>query len=119
MKSSDSDIRDFRVEVDETALDDLRERLSRTRWPDRETVSDSSQGLPLGYSGRPSRRGRRTGLPPLPLRGQRRFHAPEVSRLEPALNAFAIAFEGHVNPVESRPLHQRHDDGTARWLRTR
>ena len=31
----------------DTALDDLRDRLSRTRWPDRETVDDWSQGAPL------------------------------------------------------------------------
>lgn len=31
----------------DAALDDLRERLSRTRWPDRETVDDWSQGAPL------------------------------------------------------------------------
>jgi pimeloyl-ACP methyl ester carboxylesterase len=31
----------------DTALDDLRERLSRTRWPERETVNDWSQGAPL------------------------------------------------------------------------
>lgn len=31
----------------DSALDDLRERLSRTRWPDRETVPDWSQGAPL------------------------------------------------------------------------
>lgn len=32
----------------DTALDDLRERLARTRWPDKETVNDWSQGAPLG-----------------------------------------------------------------------
>ena len=31
----------------EAALDDLRERLARTRWPERETVNDWSQGAPL------------------------------------------------------------------------
>ena len=31
----------------DTALEDLRERLARTRWPDRETVNDWSQGAPL------------------------------------------------------------------------
>src|SRR3712207_6254758 len=31
----------------DSALEDLRERLSRTRWPDRETVDDWSQGAPL------------------------------------------------------------------------
>jgi epoxide hydrolase len=31
----------------DAALDDLRERLGRTRWPDCETVTDWSQGAPL------------------------------------------------------------------------
>lgn len=31
----------------DAALDDLRERLARTRWPERETVDDWSQGAPL------------------------------------------------------------------------
>jgi epoxide hydrolase len=39
----------FRVEVPEAELDDLRERLRRTRWPEPETVDDWSQGVPLAY----------------------------------------------------------------------
>ena len=39
----------FAIEVPETALTDLRERLARTRWPDAETVDDWSQGIPLAY----------------------------------------------------------------------
>ena len=39
----------FRVEVPEADLDDLRQRLRRTRWPDAETVNDWSQGVPLEY----------------------------------------------------------------------
>jgi pimeloyl-ACP methyl ester carboxylesterase len=39
----------FRIEVSEEELCDLRERLRRTRWAERETVSDSSQGVPLAY----------------------------------------------------------------------
>lgn len=31
----------------DATLDDLRERLARTRWPERETVDDWSQGAPL------------------------------------------------------------------------
>ena len=42
-------LRPFRVDVPEAALDDLRERLRRTRWPEPETVEDWSQGVPLGY----------------------------------------------------------------------
>ena len=37
----------FRLAVPDADLDDLRERLRRTRWPERETVADRSQGVPL------------------------------------------------------------------------
>jgi hypothetical protein len=40
----------FRVAIPERALDDLRDRLSRTRWPDAETVDDWSQGVPLAHT---------------------------------------------------------------------
>src|SRR6516165_1863776 len=43
------EIRDFRVEVSEADIADLRARLKRTRWPDAETVSDWSQGIPRAY----------------------------------------------------------------------
>lgn len=35
----------FRLRVPESALRDLRRRLASTRWPERETVDDASQGL--------------------------------------------------------------------------
>jgi pimeloyl-ACP methyl ester carboxylesterase len=40
-------IRPFTVDVPEEALDDLRGRVKATRWPDKETVADASQGAPL------------------------------------------------------------------------
>lgn len=39
----------YRIDVPEADLADLRDRLRRTRWPERETVSDWSQGVPLSY----------------------------------------------------------------------
>lgn len=39
----------FRLEVSESELDDLRGRLRRTRWPERETVGGWEQGIPLDY----------------------------------------------------------------------
>jgi len=42
-------IEPFRIEIPDAQLDDLRERLGRTRWPERETVDDWSQGIPLAY----------------------------------------------------------------------
>ena len=40
-------IRPFHVDVPEKALVDLRQRIAATRWPDRETVTDRSQGAQL------------------------------------------------------------------------
>jgi pimeloyl-ACP methyl ester carboxylesterase len=44
---ADNPIRPFRINVAEEALIDLRRRLAATRWPDRETVTDESQGAQL------------------------------------------------------------------------
>ena len=40
-------IRPFRVKVPEAQIIDLRRRINATRWPDRETVADDSQGVQL------------------------------------------------------------------------
>ena len=40
-------IRPLRVHVPEAHLTDLRRRIRSARWPERETVSDDSQGVPL------------------------------------------------------------------------
>ena len=41
------EIRPFRISVPEEDLVDLRRRLAATRWPEKETVDDDSQGVPL------------------------------------------------------------------------
>ena len=46
---SDAQIQPFQIRVSDEALEDLRRRLRATRWPDRETVEDWSQGIPLAY----------------------------------------------------------------------
>jgi pimeloyl-ACP methyl ester carboxylesterase len=45
--TEDRSIRPFTIRVPQGALDDLRRRIAATRWPDRETVSDRSQGIQL------------------------------------------------------------------------
>jgi pimeloyl-ACP methyl ester carboxylesterase len=45
----DETITDAPLAVPDQELDDLRERLARTRWPEPETVDDWSQGIPLAY----------------------------------------------------------------------
>jgi pimeloyl-ACP methyl ester carboxylesterase len=45
--ADDTSIRPFQVHIPEAALVDLRHRIAQTRWPDKETVNDGSQGVPL------------------------------------------------------------------------
>jgi pimeloyl-ACP methyl ester carboxylesterase len=42
-----SAIRPFRVSFPDTDLADMRRRIKATRWPDKETVADDTQGVPL------------------------------------------------------------------------
>ena len=46
-RAGKSAIRPFRVNVPEADLVDLRRRINATKWPERETVADRSQGVPL------------------------------------------------------------------------
>jgi epoxide hydrolase len=43
------DIRDYPIHVAQSEIDDLHRRLRDTRWVDKETSSDWSQGIPLAY----------------------------------------------------------------------
>src|SRR4051794_26478093 len=45
--SAPDEIRPFHINANEKALTDLRRRLGAVRWPDRETVTDRSQGVQL------------------------------------------------------------------------
>jgi epoxide hydrolase len=47
---SDLEMRPFRVDIPERAIAELKQRLALTRFPDRETVDDWSQGVPLSYA---------------------------------------------------------------------
>jgi len=45
--SDDTAVRPFQVGFPEAELAELRRRINATRWPERETVTDDSQGVPL------------------------------------------------------------------------
>ena len=45
--SASNAIREFHVNVPESELTELRRRITATRWPERETVADASQGVQL------------------------------------------------------------------------
>jgi pimeloyl-ACP methyl ester carboxylesterase len=42
-----SELRPFRVNIPDADLNELRSRIGATRWPERETVADGSQGVQL------------------------------------------------------------------------
>jgi len=42
-----TEIRPFHVDISDEALEDLRRRIAATNWPEKETVEDQSQGVPL------------------------------------------------------------------------
>jgi pimeloyl-ACP methyl ester carboxylesterase len=47
--TSGTAIRPFRIQIPQADLDDLRDRLGRTRWPDELPGAGWSRGVPLGY----------------------------------------------------------------------
>ena len=47
IRLEDGAIRPFQVDVPQEDLDDLRRRIAATRWPEKETVADQSQGVQL------------------------------------------------------------------------
>jgi hypothetical protein len=46
-EAEDSAIRPFTISFPDEALTDLRRRINATQWPERETVTDGSQGVQL------------------------------------------------------------------------
>src|SRR5262249_28036861 len=47
LPTATEDVTPFEVHVSQAALDDLKKRLANARWPDKEPVTDWSQGVPL------------------------------------------------------------------------
>jgi epoxide hydrolase len=47
--TTSSEIRPFRIDIPDGDLDDLRDRLARTRWPDELPGGGWRRGVPLGY----------------------------------------------------------------------
>jgi pimeloyl-ACP methyl ester carboxylesterase len=46
--NTSTDLRPFHVDVPEERLTELRRRITATQWPEKETVADHAQGVPLG-----------------------------------------------------------------------
>ena len=122
--AGDTTIRPFKVEIPEAELEDLRARLRATRFPERETVEDDSQGVPLAAHAGPRsllgdrvrlaqvrgaaerrpelhHRDRRAGHPLHPRSLQARGRAP-AGRLPRLARLDRRAAEAH------RPAHRSH-----------
>jgi pimeloyl-ACP methyl ester carboxylesterase len=46
-EASRTDVRPYRIEIPDAALADMRQRVQSTRWPEKETVADDTQGVRL------------------------------------------------------------------------
>jgi pimeloyl-ACP methyl ester carboxylesterase len=46
-ETGDSTVRPFEIGFPQEKVDEMRRRIAATRWPERETVDDDSQGVPL------------------------------------------------------------------------
>ena len=44
-----SEIKEFKIDISDEVLEDLHNRLSNSRWPNKEPVEDWNQGIPLSY----------------------------------------------------------------------
>ncbi|MGH3340991.1 MAG: epoxide hydrolase family protein, partial [Propionibacteriaceae bacterium] len=87
------EIRPFHVDVPEEELAELRHRIEATRWPERETVDDSSQGVQLAM-----------------LRELARYWAEDYDfgRLEARLNALP-QFMTEIDRVDIHFIHVKSD----------
>src|ERR1700681_3114417 len=84
-------IRPFHVNVSEAELTDLRRRIKATRWPEKETVADTSQGVPLA-----------------PLKDLARYWATEYDwrKCEAELNALP-QFTTEIDGLDIHFIHVR------------
>src|SRR5262245_27576364 len=90
-------IRPFRINVPDSALVDLRRRISATQWPERETVADQSQGVQLA-----------------PLQDLARYWATDYDwrKVEARLNAFP-QFVTEIDGLDIHFIHVRSKHGDA------
>lgn len=96
-ETSVSAITPFRIAIAEEDIADLQQRLTRTRWPDSETVSDWSQGVPLDE------------MKKLVAYWQHRY---DWRRCEAALNAFP-QYKAELNGLGIHFLHIRSSNENA------
>jgi pimeloyl-ACP methyl ester carboxylesterase len=90
------DVRPFHVDIADEVLEDLRRRIAATQWPEEETVTDQSQGVPLAM-----------------MQELARYWATEYDwrRCEVGLNALP-QFVTEIDGVDIHFIHVRseHDD---------
>jgi hypothetical protein len=85
-------IRPFQINIPEEQLVDLRRRIEATRWPDKETVADGTQGVQLALT-----------------EALARYWATDYDwrKCEARLNSypnFITEIDGPGHPLYSRPL---------------
>jgi len=98
--SENIDVSPFRLSIAQSVLSDLQTRLSNTRWPEPETVSDGSQGVPWKK---------------MKALGDYWIHRYDWRRCEQMLNAFNQS-RTTIDGVSIHFLHIRSRESEARPL---
>ena len=90
-------VRPFHVNVPEAELTDLRSRINAAKWPERETVTDDSQGVPLAM-----------------MQELARYWTADYDwrKCEAKLNALP-QFMTEIDGLDIHFIHVRSDDGNA------
>jgi pimeloyl-ACP methyl ester carboxylesterase len=96
--SSDEAIRPFQFHASQADLDDLKRRILATRWPEKETVSDQTQGVPLAT-----------------LKALAKYWATEYDwrKVEVRLNSYPN-FITHIDGLDIHFIHVRSKEKNAR-----
>ena len=89
--AKDRPIRPFTFQAPQAELDELRRRIKATRWPEKETVADTSQGVPLA-----------------PLQDLARYWATDYDwrKCEAKLNAL-LQFTTEIDGLDIHFIHVR------------
>ncbi len=99
-------VRPFHVNVLEAELTDLRSRINAAKWPERETVTDDSQGVPLAMM----------ADSPVGLSAWLLDHGDGWGQPAPPVTSAVLGYTSHGHPAGDLTRDDVLDNITLYWL---
>ena len=99
-------VRPFHVNVLEAELTDLRSRINAAKWPERETVTDDSQGVPLAMM----------ADSPVGLSAWLLDHGDGWGQPAPPITSAVLGYTSHGDPAGDLTRDDVLDNITLYWL---